>query len=92
MKLTARQQVRAVVASAKRAFSSDGCTSVPDFNFGKDCCAQHDRDYFDCEITRAEADRRMRECISRKGYLVLPWVYWIGVRIFGRGFWYGRKR
>lgn len=62
----------------------DYCTHAPDLNFGTTCCKQHDLDYEDSSpLSRAEADARLRKCISDKGYIVLPWIYWIAVRIFG---------
>jgi hypothetical protein len=75
----------------KKGFKYDGCSGVPDFNFGADCCAEHDFHYQDVDISRAEADKKLRQCIQSKGYIVLPWVYWFGVRIFGRGY-YKRKQ
>lgn len=80
-------------------FSSDGCSMSPDLTFHS-CCEEHDYYYRNhsgpngLPITRAEADRRLRECIARKGVLgwewkVLPWVYWAGVRLLGRRAWKG---
>lgn len=80
------------------SFSSDGCSSVPDFTFHH-CCLQHDYYYRTHEhrhdgtpISRAEADRRLRQCIARSRagpwhYRFLPWVYWLGVRVAGRRAW-----
>jgi hypothetical protein len=67
-----------------KEFSTDGCTMSPDFDF-RDCCVRHDLDYWRGDVTRAEADRRLRQCIKEKGYVVLPWIYWAGVRLFGAG-------
>jgi len=64
-----------------KEFNSDGCTGVPDFNF-RDCCEQHDRDYLG-RVSRKQADIMLRQCIASKGYRVLPWIYYIGVRLFG---------
>ena len=69
-------------------FNNDGCTSVPDFNF-KECCVEHDYLYFTKEVSRAEADKRLRECIGRQKWRMLPWIYWVGVRLLGRKY-YGR--
>jgi hypothetical protein len=83
MKLTYRQQL----ALLKRSCKSDGCTGVPDFDFGSDCCAEHDLNYQVGDISRAEADKLMRQCIQAKGYILLPWVYWAGVRLFAGPIW-----
>ncbi len=66
---------------------ADGCTASPDFNF-TDCCNVHDEDYGAAKITRWQADKKLRQCISKKGvgfykFKVLPWVYWGSVRVFG---------
>jgi hypothetical protein len=82
-----KDQCKIVWEGAKKGFSYDGCSAVPDFNFGADCCGEHDFHYQDKNISRAEADKRLRECIQKKGYIVLPWVYWAGVRLFGGMFW-----
>lgn len=84
--LTLKEQFKAM-RKAYAGFKSDGCTAVPDFNFGKDCCAEHDYHYTTQTISRWEADKRFRKCIQKKGYLVLPWVYWLGVRLFGGHLW-----
>lgn len=82
-------QVRVLRHSAKNAFKSDGCTAVPDLNFGADCCRAHDVCYATGCMSRAEADRNLRRCIAAKGYIILPWIYWLGVRIFGRKYYHG---
>jgi hypothetical protein len=61
---------------------SDGCTFAPDMVF-YDCCVEHDIDYSTGTVNRAEADRKLRVCIRAKGYPILCWVYWLGVRLFG---------
>ncbi len=81
------EQLAFVWQGLKKGYSYDGCTGVPDFDFGQDCCGEHDFHYQDNDITRAEADRRLRKCIQKKGYIILPWVYWLGVRIFGGQYW-----
>lgn len=63
-------------------FSTDGCSMSPDLTFAE-CCVTHDIDYSLGEITRAESDRKLRQCISSKGYPYLSVVYWVGVRLFG---------
>lgn len=83
-KLGVVDQVKVLTHSVQNAFSPNGCSRVPDLNFGTACCNQHDIDYYEGVISRAEADKKLRECIRSKGYLVLPWIYWLGVRLFGR--------
>lgn len=82
--------------------NNDGCTIVPDFNFTS-CCVEHDfyygnhHDYEGNPISRSEADKRLKECISKQkgpiGYkwAVTPWIYWLGVRAFGGLLWNSDK-
>lgn len=86
-KLGFQEQCKVVWEGVKKGFKYDGCTASPDFDFGADCCGEHDTYYQDFSVSRAEADRRLRECIKKKGYVVLPWVYWGMVRLFGRHAW-----
>lgn len=86
-KLSTWEQTKFIAKGIKEGYKYDGCTAVPDFNFGADCCNLHDYFYRTHAVTRSMADRKLRECIQRKGYIVLPWIYWLGVRIFGRRFW-----
>jgi len=86
-KLGFKDQCKLVYEGLQKGFKYDGCTAVPDFDFGSDCCGEHDYHYQANDCSRAEADKRLRECIQKKGYVVLPWVYWLGVRIFGRNYW-----
>ncbi len=86
-KLGFADQCKLVWDGMKRGFKYDGCTMSPDFNFGSDCCGEHDYHYQDRTITRAEADRRLRACMQKKGYVVLPWIYWGFVRAFGGFHW-----
>ena len=40
------------------------------------CCHQHDRDYgVNGKVSRAEADRRLRECLISQGALFLLGVF-----------------
>jgi hypothetical protein len=71
-------------------FANDGCTMAPDLTFSH-CCYEHDIYYVTGAISRAEADRCLRKCISARGYPVLAWVYWLGVRLFGWFFFYFGK-
>jgi len=100
MRRTLRQRWRQTADSARllgrhmRAamdMTSDGCTGVPDLDF-RACCEKHDFAYRNGTLSRAEADRELRRCIADHGYLLLPWIYWIGVRLFGRRHYRGRRR
>ena len=82
-----RQQVQIVRDGFKKGVHYDGCTAVPDFDFGADCCGEHDFHYQEGDVTRAEADKRLRACIKAKGYTGLSWAYWLGVRLFAGGVW-----
>lgn len=82
-----KDQVALVRAGFAKGVKYDGCTAVPDFDFGADCCGEHDYHYQIGDITRAEADKRLRECIKKKGYSGLAWAYWLGVRLFAGGVW-----
>ena len=48
-----------------------------------DCCAAHDIAYMAQEITRAEADRLLYECVKKSSHPVMAWIMWACVRIFG---------
>lgn len=96
-------QCRIVWAGMKKGVKYDGCTAVPDFDFGYDCCGEHDAHYQLQDITRAEADRRLRDCILKKGIpgkilcfsynsnWFLATSYFIGVRLAGFFFWKKRR-
>ena len=86
-KLGFKQQVAIVRRGFSQGVKYDGCTAVPDFDFGADCCGEHDYHYQVGDISRAEADKHLRECLRAKGYFILPWIYWLGVRIFAGGVW-----
>lgn len=86
-KLTFKEQWDIVKKGWAVGVKYDGCTGVPDFDFGADCCGEHDYHYQVGDISRFEADRKLRECLRAKGYFVLPWIYWLGVRIFASGVW-----
>lgn len=102
--LSFREQCRIVAEGVKKGFSYDGCTAVPDFNFGYDCCGEHDTYYQSQVVTRAEADRKLYECILNKGVpsklgpipyntnWMLASVYYVGVRVAGWFFWNKRKK
>lgn len=102
--LSFKEQCKIVAEGIKKGFSYDGCTAVPDFNFGYDCCGEHDYYYQSKEVDRAVADKKLYECILRKGipyklFGVIPGnsnaalatIYYIGVRLAGWFFWNKRK-
>ena len=74
---------------------SDGCTGVPDFYI--ECCYEHDIHYRTHktlegqDITRAEADKQLRECIQSKSKLgifnPMSWWRWLGVRLGAKTAW-----
>ncbi|WP_150538840.1 hypothetical protein [Actinobacillus vicugnae] len=52
------------------------------------CHYQHDRDYgVNVKVSRAEADRRLRECLISQCRTVFAWCVWLAVRCFGWHFW-----
>ena len=70
--------------------TSDGCSLFPDGNY-RDCCVEHDKDYYkggSCR-ERSESDKRLYRCVkSKKGWqnkIIAP-IIWIGVRIGGVSF------
>lgn len=86
-KLGFKEQVQIVRDGFRKGVHYDGCTAVPDFDFGADCCGEHDYHYQLGDVSRAEADKRLRQCIIKKGYPGLAWAFWIGVRFGARGVW-----
>jgi hypothetical protein len=86
-RLTFRQQWRVIKHGLNKGVRHDGCTGVPDFDFGADCCGEHDTYYQLGEITKAEADKRLYECIRKKGYFIIAASYYLGVKIFGSTIW-----
>jgi hypothetical protein len=89
--LTFKEQWAIVKDGFSKGVKYDGCTGVPDFDFGADCCGEHDYHYQLTDVSRLEADTRLRECLRAKGYFLLPWIYWLGVRVFGGRF-YRKKQ
>ena len=63
-------------------FVTDGCSMSPDMVFCE-CCIEHDVVYATGIVSRARGDAALRDCIKKKGFPILSWVYWIGVRLFG---------
>lgn len=80
-----REQCKIVWEGLKKGVRYDGCTGVPDFGFGTTCCGEHDAHYQLSDISRAEADSRLRRCMQKAGMVGygLSWVYWLGVRALG---------
>jgi len=89
------------ISEMAQALKGDGCTRAPDLAY-RECCDEHDIAYrTGCDVdgnpvTRAGADKRLRQCMAGAGYTFLgrwflPWMYWGAVRLFGRGHYYARK-
>lgn len=89
--LSFKEQCQIVWDGLKKGVKYDGCTAVPDFNFGADCCGEHDYHYQLTDVTRAEADARLYKCLRKKGYFIIAAGYWLGVRLIGWKF-YKRKQ
>ena len=71
-------------------FHSDGCTKWPDIQEWQECCCQHDRAYQFGKywgMSRARADKELRDCVRRQGYWVAAQMMYIGVRLFGARYW-----
>ena len=80
--MTKRNPTRYEKLTAVTDFVTDGCSMSPDMVFSE-CCVEHDIDYATGFVSRADADLKLRECIKAKGFPILCYVYWIGVRLFG---------
>lgn len=89
MKLNKRKPTTLEKIKAFSDFSSDGCTMSPDLTF-RSCCEEHDMSYQFKLVSRASADKTLRQCIAYKGHPYLAWVYWSAVRVFG--FFYYKKK
>jgi hypothetical protein len=82
----------------RRKATTNGCTASPELWYHR-CCNRHDRDYATGAdetgkpITRAQADARLFACMveARSGWpvtgAIVPAIYWLAVRLFGRKFW-----
>lgn len=89
----AAKKTRAILAVISRVRGkTDGCTMSPDLNF-IECCIEHDLNYRGDgdSVSRSEADKRLRICITSRGHGIVAWVYWAAVRVFGRTSWKGKK-
>lgn len=91
----AEQEYWKSVRDRAAELKSDGCTGVVDFY--KDCCLLHDifyrthRNLFGEPITKAEADKALRDCIRKKSRFgfwnpMATWR-WLGVKFFARRAW-----
>lgn len=61
------------------------CTGLKTTNTDiNNCCHEHDKQYgINGYMTRAEADRQLRECIKSRGRPYRAWIIWAAVRAFG---------
>ena len=77
-----------------KPFTTDGCSggmsAIWKILFGKVtpwewCCVEHDKPYWKggTKEERIEADRKLRECVAKKGYKKLAWVMEKAVRFGG---------
>ena len=67
----------------------DKCTFFPEGDWFS-CCAKHDMDYT-YSSSKWKADRELRRCVIRSGNPVTAWIIWIGVSLFGWGWWFWAK-
>ncbi|WP_281441214.1 hypothetical protein [Aeromonas veronii] len=69
--------------------SRNYCTGLRDVDPETNtCCHQHDRDYgVKGTVTRAQADKRLRECLIKNGKPIRGWLFWIACRLGGWVFW-----
>ena len=51
------------------------------------CCKLHDFNYGKQHISRAEADKRLFNCLKKHSFFLLAGFMWLGVRTFGWYFW-----
>jgi hypothetical protein len=78
---------KVIPENVKELLQGDGCTGVPDF-WWRQCCDQHDKDYSEGVISRAEADKKFYKCLrgtakTLPGKIFVSFYYYAGVRIFG---------
>jgi len=82
--------------AAWKAFNTDGCTKVPDFDF-RACCDEHDIAYMTGKKFwkhKVRSDIRLMGCIMMKGtvaHATIAPIYFLGVSTFGLVPWF-RKR
>ena len=85
--------VRSRMTVVEGVFKSDGCTAVPEANWGE-CCEQHDSDYENGGwfAARFKADWKLAKCIYRNHNCFAAVLYFLGVRMFGMWrFRYGKR-
>lgn len=99
---------RDIEAGIPDSFECDGCTNWPDkwrllswliagrFDWSR-ACRVHDWLYRDFRLTpaplsRAQADRLLREGVADLDAPVMAWIMWAGVRVFGWIAWNGNAK
>ena len=68
------------------------CTCWFDGWFDKDwgaCCETHDISYYLGNVSRAEADRQLLECVKQRGGWFMAQAMYLAVRMFG---WYAWRK
>lgn len=95
--------MKAKARAAWHLIKGDGCTGAPDMTFTS-CCTDHDRHYTThthasgAPITRARADAAFLQCCKRHAPPIpvlgplIPYLYWLAVRLFGGAFWRKSKK
>lgn len=89
---TAKERDQVIEAAIDKVvedqWKPNGCTGVPDI--WVECCNEHDVDYYEGILTRAEADAKFRRCMQAKSifgrWSPMAFWRWCGVRMFGRFF------
>jgi hypothetical protein len=88
----------ATTADPTVPFTTDGCSGHMSSTWKllfhtetpwESCCVEHDRAYWKGGPAwkRASADRKLRDCVSERGYPIVAWLMWAAVRIGGHPFW-----
>ncbi|MDH3419712.1 MAG: hypothetical protein OEQ25_11690 [Gammaproteobacteria bacterium] len=74
----------APLAAERRAFTTDGCSVIPD-GAALSCCIAHDVEYWcgGSPAARRAADRALRECVGGLGYGARARLMYLGVRFGG---------
>lgn len=86
--------IRSRMTTFDGIMNSDGCTGVPEGNWGE-CCFDHDRAYKEGGwfVARFKADWNMMLCIGENKNWFAAVVYFLGVRCVSMWFFrYGKKR
>jgi hypothetical protein len=85
--------IRSRMSVVEGVFKSDGCTFVPEANWGE-CCEEHDKAYVKGGwfLARLRADYELMKCIGRNKNWFAAVVYFLGVRAISMWrFRYGKK-